>query len=397
MSIVIRHGSNGAMKSATAVDAYMIPAIKEGRTIVTNIRGFTLERCYQLYPDLPESFEIINVNTESSDGKAEIAKWFHWVPKGALLVFDEASSLFPKAWRDKDIQALNYPGGQDQAGIDGRPVDWLSAWEMHRHYNWDIVLTTPNIKGIRDDIRGTTEMAYRHRNLGKLSEKFRMIKEVQHDAQKNGFSASDAISISTRRVSKDAFKLYDSTDTGLVKGSTAGKSLLADPKFLMLVAIILGVVALLGSVGTPDVLSADDAQAGAADPAGVPATRAGADVRSSAGSVSPADAVAGPVLRFERGSDFPVNDPFQSYRLAIVGTINDKTQIEASLDGDTVFLDPQQLAQLGYSYYPITDCLGKLVHGDSARLVTCVSNDARRLQSAPRETSPSDGPEQQGV
>lgn len=385
MSIVIRHGSNGALKSATAVDLYMIPAIKEGRTVVTNIRGFTLERCYDKYPELPETLDVINVDTSTSDGKKRMANWFHWVPKGALLVFDEASSLFPKAWRDKELKALSYPGGDDAAAEADRPPDWMSAWEMHRHWNWDIVLTTPNIRGIRDDIRGTTEMAYRHRNLGKLSEKFRMIKEVQHDAQKNGFSVSDAISVSTKWVSKDAFDLYDSTATGLHQGSKAGKSILANPRVLLLLGIIVAVFAFALRNGTPEVLSGPDKAAAQShrqnrqsnDP--YPQTRN--PVHSDAHPASVRADDSGALLHYQRPEDYPLNDPFQGYRLAIVGSINGTTQIEASQDGDVVFLTPEKLGQLGYTYFPIGNCFGKLIYGNRTRLLSCSSNDKRRLQA----------------
>lgn len=393
MSIVIRHGSNGAFKSATAVDLYMIPAIKEGRTVVTNIRGFTLERCYAKFPDLPETLDVINVDTTTTEGKARMANWFHWVPKGALLVFDEASSLFPKSWRDKDLKALDYPGGDDAAAEAGRPPDWMSAWEMHRHYNWDIVLTTPNIKGIRDDIRGTTEMAYRHRNLGKLSEKFRLIKEVQHDAQKNGFSVSDAISVSTRKISKDVFALYDSTDTGLHQGSQAAKKLLSDPRLLLLGTILLAVLALVLNNGTPEVLSGPDKAASQTHQTPAQGNRPNAQghpaVRAETHSAADRRDATGAVLQYQRPEDFPLNDPFGDYHLAIVGSINDRTQIEASLDGDVLFLNPNMLSELGYTYFPITDCLGKLISGNKARLITCASNDKRRLHADGRSSGSS--------
>ncbi|OZG70420.1 hypothetical protein BTA51_25980 [Hahella sp. CCB-MM4] len=252
MSIVIRHGSNGAFKTANSVGEYLIPAIQQGRIVVTNIRGVSRQRCYEKFPDLPESMDIIYVDTQTTEGRLHMAKWFHWAPPGALLIFDEASSVFPKSWRQSDLDKLNYPGGTDKAKEDDRPENWLQAFEMHRHWNWDIVLTTPNIKNIRDDIRNTTEMAYRQRNLGSLSEKLGRFKEVQHDAAKNGFSASDAISMTVKKVNKDAFDLYDSTTTGIVKGSQAGQSLLKNPKVLLLLGVLmacLGTVVYLGAPG----------------------------------------------------------------------------------------------------------------------------------------------------
>ena len=306
MAIVIRHGSNGAMKSAAAVDVYIIPAIKAGRTVVTNLRGVSLERCYEVYPDLPSTLEVIFVDTEAKEGKDKMARWFHWAPLGALIVFDEASSLFPKSWRETNIRELDYPGGLDQATKDGRPPDWLSAWEMHRHYNWDIVLTTPNIKNIRDDIRNTTEMAYRQRSLGRVaSEKFRMFKEVQHDAIKNGFTHGDAISVGTHRIKKEAFLLYDSTKTGIAQGSNAGKSMFANPKVLLLSAFLVCSVAFLAISGGPSI--AQEAKTGELVP--IENTRGGSEMVVSAGG-SQAVCVSGRDVLYKLSSqnDF-VADP----------------------------------------------------------------------------------------
>ncbi|MFU4985178.1 zonular occludens toxin domain-containing protein, partial [Pseudomonas aeruginosa] len=107
-----------------------------------------------------------------------------WAPRGAFLIFDETQLLFPKSWREKDLERFDYPGGPEAAHAADRPMGWLDAWTRHRHFNWDIVLTTPNISYIRDDIRMTCEMAYKHSNLAVIGIPGRY-KEAQHDAQLN--------------------------------------------------------------------------------------------------------------------------------------------------------------------------------------------------------------------
>ena len=52
---------------------------------------------------------------------------------------------------------------------------------MPNFWNWDIILTTPNIGYIRDDIRLTAEKAYLHSNLAVIGIKGRY-KESQHAA-----------------------------------------------------------------------------------------------------------------------------------------------------------------------------------------------------------------------
>jgi zona occludens toxin len=374
MAIVIRHGSNGAMKSATAVDLYMIPAIKEGRPVVTNLRGVSLERCYEVFPHLPENLEVIYVDTETTEGKDKMACWFHWAPIGALLIFDEASSLFPKSWRESRITALDYPGGLEAAKKAGRPSNWLEAWEMQRHYNWDVVLTTPNIKNIRDDIRNTTPMAYRQRSLGKFaSEKLRMYKQVQHDATKNGFSAADAISVSTGKVSKQAFQLYDSTKTGSYGSTKMGASSLASPKILLLGGVLLLAGFFAFSAGTPSF--ADEAETVGSGPVVIPAENVSVAVPARSES-APGIRGGGLSLGGAR-SDDPLIDPLENHHFRLLGKFNGTSQILITGDGDSVQVTPKELSALGYAYFPVSDCVGRLVSGSVTRVVLCGSADSQ--------------------
>ncbi|EZN80132.1 zonular occludens toxin domain-containing protein, partial [Pseudomonas aeruginosa] len=184
MSIKIHHGPNGSYKTSGAIQDDAVPALKDGRVIITNVRGFTLERAYQVFPDLPNTAEIINLDLESLEDLEKTRTWFQWAPRGAFLIFDETQLLFPKSWREKDLERFDYPGGPEAAHAADRPMGWLDAWTRHRHFNWDIVLTTPNISYIRDDIRMTCEMAYKHSNLAVIGIPGRY-KEAQHDAQLN--------------------------------------------------------------------------------------------------------------------------------------------------------------------------------------------------------------------
>ncbi len=221
MSIKIHHGPNGSYKTSGAIQDDAVPALKDGRVIITNVRGFTLERAYQVFPDLPNTAEIINLDLESLEDLEKMRTWFQWAPR-AFLIFDETQLLFPKSWREKDLERFDYPGGPEAAHAADRPMGWLDAWTRHRHFNWDIVLTTPNISYIRDDIRMTCEMAYKHSNLAVIGIPGRY-KEAQHDAQLNRPPADGTI-IEYKRIRKQTFALYQSTATGKTQDTKAGKS-----------------------------------------------------------------------------------------------------------------------------------------------------------------------------
>ena len=236
MSIKIHHGPNGSYKTSGAIQDDAVPALKEGRLIITNVRGFTLDRVLQVMPDLPESVDIINLDLELLDDMERMRTWFQWAPRGAFIIFDETQLVFPKAWRERDLERFNFPGGSEAAQAADRPMSWLDGWTRHRHWNWDIVLTTPNIAYIRDDIRMTCEMAYKHSNLAVIGIPGRY-KEAQHDAQLNRPPADGTI-VEYRKIKPETFKLYSSTATGKTQDTKAGKSLLKSPKLLFLLAFL---------------------------------------------------------------------------------------------------------------------------------------------------------------
>lgn len=264
MSIKIHHGPPGSYKTAGAVKDDLIPAIKAGRPIVTNSRGVTLESIYDALPDAPENIELIFVDQTTKEGRDKLARWFHWAPQGAFMLFDEAQSIFPKSWRDADLKALDYPGGFDQAKEDNRPANWIDAWDMHRHFNWDIVLTTPKINKIREDIRGAAEAAYKHKNLGLYGALFKgSYVEGMHAADDNGSASSDFQSTVKKRIKKDdpTWKLYKSTATGIHKDTTAGINMLASPKVLLPLGMLVFALGYIFYTGLPTVKTGEHLKA----------------------------------------------------------------------------------------------------------------------------------------
>ena len=196
MSIIIHHGSNGSYKTSGVIQDYFIPAALEGRVVVTNIRGVSYDNTFDVLGDLVASgFDVINVGTGTFEGREKLASFWHWCPLGALLLFDEAGVNFPKRWREKDLEKLILPNFTEL----GRPRDWVEAWEMHRHFNWDIVLSCPNIKSVRQDIRDTSEGAYKHRNNALVGMKG-SYNEGFHSAQDNGSSSSQFITVKKKKI-----------------------------------------------------------------------------------------------------------------------------------------------------------------------------------------------------
>ncbi len=255
MATSIHHGPPGSYKSFTLVQRFAIPALKEGRVVVTNVRGFDdLERVKDQFPDdefHPEA-DIIWVDTKTAEGRKFMSQWWHWVPFGALIIIDEVQQVYPDR-RDFKLESLDKftpPPGlviEDlrKRGIDeGRPEDVFTAYDKQRHYNWDIYLSTPNIAKVKKEIREVSEWAYRHRDVSGLLpwKKNRWI-EHQHDPESNGKSISHRVGSPTEyKADPRIFKCYASTATGEHIQSKAGRSILSDPKILGLLFIVVACI-----------------------------------------------------------------------------------------------------------------------------------------------------------
>ena len=255
MSLKIHHGAPGSYKSSGAIQDDVIPALNEGRTIVSNIRGLTRERIFdaidqhpqidRLLKDMPDSIQIIYVDTDTKKGRDKMAMWFHWAPKDAYIFIDEIQRIYPKRWTAKNIAELDYPGGPEEAEKVKRPPTLEDAFDMQRHFNWDLCFTTPHIKKVREDIRQAAERAYKHKNkalLGGLPFLKGRYLEGDHTPDDNG-TTTQLSSVIDKRINKNVFKLYDSTTTGKVSDTKAGQSIFKNPRL----QVALGLFAL--SVG----------------------------------------------------------------------------------------------------------------------------------------------------
>ncbi|WP_375591623.1 zonular occludens toxin domain-containing protein [Chitiniphilus eburneus] len=420
MSIKIHHGPPGSYKTSGAVMDDLIPALLKGityievpdsfldqetyarrdrenqpghcwirfnkkaeaqfpdaakktlaRPIVTNVRGISLERIYETLPDALPDIELITVDTSKADGRDRLSKWFHWVPHGAFILIDEAQMIWPKSWRETQLAQLNYPANDDYpnyvdaASAVNRPAHFVDAFDMHRHYNWDIVLSTPDIRKIRDDVRGAAEGAYRHKNLALLGSLFKgRYMEGFHMAADSGQSASDYLTVTQRKIKKEVWGLYDSTATGDISDTKAGRSIFKNPKIIFLLgvlAVCLGTVFYTGGIS----IFRDQPVKTAARPAPT-----GTPFHNDEGVAAPVDDVPVRVGHIEGHSPVVVTrDPLGAMQLAIVG------QMEATKNGITRYityfagtgddsavspLNSDQISEMGYSVTIISDCIARL-------------------------------------
>ncbi|MGM0953770.1 MAG: zonular occludens toxin family protein [Pseudomonadota bacterium] len=251
MSIVIHHGHPGSFKSFGVLQRHAIPALMaddqdgapfpQGRTVVTNIRGFdSIEKVEKaMAVRLGDQAQILHVDTEGRDAKAYMARWFHWAPAGSMVIIDEAQAIYPAKRKDFKPEHLDYPGGADQAKQDERPVDMFEAYDMHRHYNWDVFLCTPNISKVHMDIRQSAQVAFRHYSMGELLPwKKGKWREVEHDPENNGKAKSHAYGVPKEYKANPAvFRTYQSTKTGEHQSNQGPQSVFKDKRVMAYLSI----------------------------------------------------------------------------------------------------------------------------------------------------------------
>lgn len=259
MTTAIHHGNPGSYKSFCITQGPVIKALEEGRTVVTNIRGLnSIERIEEalgrkMHPDA----QIIYVDADSSEGFRAMSVFFHWAPIGALICIDEVQRVYSKK-RDRDLKkfdlVLERPDGSPMPdeevkklcplwdGNRDRPHTAENAFDQHRHYNWDIYCSTPNIAKVHNEIREVAEIAYRHKSLGSILPFSRKDwKEFAHDPEESGKQLSHYMGTpKSYAADKRIFACYQSTKTGKALGSSENRSILRDPKLQAVGVAFLG-------------------------------------------------------------------------------------------------------------------------------------------------------------
>lgn len=264
MTTAIHHGNPGSFKTFGTIERVVIPNLvgkKEeetkvftGRVVISNIRGLdSIERIEKaLDITIAPDSDLINVEPDSMKGYDIMAKFFHWAPHGALIIIDESQRVYNKK-RHRDLKCYDLPVERfrdegitkhDQYPLwDGdydRPDTVETAFDQHRHYNWDIYLITPNVAKLHPEIREVAEIAYRHKGRGHLLpwwwNKWR---EYAHDPEVSGKSASHYEGTpKTYKADKRVFACYQSTKTGKAKRSSEVRPVYRDPKVLFALLLI---------------------------------------------------------------------------------------------------------------------------------------------------------------
>lgn len=285
MAIIIRHGGNGSYKTATAVWYDLLPALRQGRVVVTNIQGIATvqEIESRLGERFPPSAQIVKIYSLTEKGRYLWQNFYNWMPMGAFILIDEMQNIYNKTvgfdmvkntyqgldpfldhlpdWyadfyrrnlasykpdeTDIDIDDLGETLLDDN-GLIRLPPTFEESMSRHRHYNWDITFVTPEIKNIPMDVRGCAELAIHHKSKDSVFFTKRKPRLFEHDPKSTTTKPTKDDYTTTKKVPVAVHLLYKSTVTGQTTKSGAASNPFASFKFIAVLVVLIGSLTGLG-------------------------------------------------------------------------------------------------------------------------------------------------------
>lgn len=284
MAVQIHHGPAGSYKSSSVVWFKIIPALREGRVVVTNVEGMypmhIIEK--RLGESFPESARLFRISSQKKLYKDLWRRWFHWMPLGALVVIDEVQDVYTREqtdWKesDLDLKPLSFYSdvlppelyklshdthltfkpeidesttddtGElilDENGLIIYPPSMNEAFMRHRKFNWDIHLATPDITQINMAVRAVAELAISYKSNDWFFLFKRKPRLFEHNPKKNP-TPQKKDPVIFQKVPVDVHLLYKSTQTGQITKSGAASGAFGSAKFK---AVLLLALASISSV-----------------------------------------------------------------------------------------------------------------------------------------------------
>ncbi|MBV7296618.1 zonular occludens toxin domain-containing protein [Enterovibrio paralichthyis] len=439
MTTVIRHGPAGSFKTSYAVWFELLPALREGRIVVTNIEGMRtigeIER--HLGERFPDSAKLIRISSQTSNGRKLWQNWYNWIPLGSMILIDEVQDIFNKTvgfnmeknvWQGldpfKDILPDSFTDTYQRARQNFKPSDdyiddigekivaddgsiimpncFEEAFQRHRKYNWDIVLLTPNISKLGSEIKSVSEVAFAHKSKEKIG--FwgkRRTRIFEHDPRSTTVKPTSNDITDIIKVPVAVHLLYSSTATGATSSIKSGTSLMAMPKtYLFLAALGLsGYFLISGFIDAKDnsVLlqtvtgtSASGAKDKTSDNVSVPTNQTFAKPDSKTGNQGSGVArhdiprstgnVGSGLTNLKWPDWFPFPDAEAVYLTATHhkvdnGKVTSNSTYLVRLEDRDVYVSDRGLSILGVKQLVIENCLAALIHDDQKLLVGCPPPD----------------------
>jgi len=204
-------GKPGGGKSYEAVKNHIIPAIKSGRRVVTNL-PLQVEHFVSVFGEhVRELIVLVSYDYHDYGNQKPFSRIEDWLEhqdwkndkgQGVLFAIDEAHLSLPSRM-------------QKGSGLDITKV--LEFLSMHRHYGFDVLLITQNFKKIHADIRDMVQLVYRCIKKSMFGQDDQYIIKVHEGC------TTTVVNTDEREYESFVFKFYKShtkSDQSIVEATT---------------------------------------------------------------------------------------------------------------------------------------------------------------------------------
>lgn len=198
MSIILLSGLPGSGKSLNAISQFILPQLKRGRTVYTNIEGLN-HLAISIYLDMPlMDVDNLLVSTDITGKTLEFTtSMVKKLPHGCFVCIDEAQRF----WNNR---AYSSPEN----------IELLPHLQQHRHYGQDFLFVTQNMDQLDIGIRRLTQCHYRLAKLVNAGLDKTVKVKVYPDAM--GSEQFAPMSTLIWRIKKQIFALYKSYEDGVI-------------------------------------------------------------------------------------------------------------------------------------------------------------------------------------
>ena len=418
MSVKLHYGPPGSYKTSGAIADDLPVAVKEGRVLITNIRGLEnadlvkqsirkseltiknllLRLIGKFKSSVNDDFSIMHFDTKKESERDKLRRFYHWAPQDAYFILDEINTIWPADWRPTKLKEFDLHTGRTNELLDVRnhlhdrhgevcldietqePIiraqNLTEALEMHRHFNYDFSATSPSYKKFNAVFHDVAEVAFGHANRAIIGFKGSYW-ETMHEATNTGRSKTDKLSVDVKRIPKWVFNCYQSTATGETRDSSAGSNLFLKPKilfpiFLSLAMILYGVFELQKMGFIKDSAEVQNVKTGIETPDKTNITKSSNTLSDKSESTNN-DIIDGGQNPNVIPPTSRINDHLQDYKIYIGGILWDEKVFSVERQHETSTLNLDALNQLGYELTFFNKCMAKMTHKQSntERLILC--------------------------
>ncbi|MCJ8318747.1 MAG: zona occludens toxin-like protein [Colwellia sp.] len=415
MANSIFHGAPGSFKSASAFWFEVLPALRAGRLVVTNIEGVLPKEEIEIELDevFPESAQVWRLSSQTDKGLFLWRRWFWWMPVGAFIIMDEIQDIFPKDatvfkpndFDSKGIDSLkeqlppkfyNYykdvigtftppddEGSKDDTGetiLDENgniiyPKNMREANMRHRKYNWDIIYCTPEITEIHNLVRYACQYAYKYKyndSLEFIPYFNRRTRYHEHSPKSSGETIVKGQPVKWRKIPVEVHKCYRSTSTGKIT-KRRGINGLKSPSLILAFALLLTCFSYMfwWLFVKPDRVNHFEESVSTAQET--------LEIRGSSGQQGYSSYSSSNTNKGISNNNVPIALPFGMDEIYISGQVQVITEKHRYRDyvfilkksGRIFQVHSDELKLMGYTFRFVNSCSIKIYQGDAFQYVHC--------------------------